>query len=183
MADLPLCLGRRASALPAGRGWDAEAVLMFVLLILAILLLPSSAFLQQLPLLNEKCTFPLSCYVWRENFFFVFILFLASLKMPLLSDWGEETKMFFCLKHPCGRSWLNLVYGFEKLFPGTSDACSSDLEQQVLTTGFPPTLMLLWFAGFGNCFCLPAFHRSPQHMGPSCDFTRCVGGPVVVVCC
>lgn len=161
---------------------------MFVLLILAILLLPSSAFLQQLPLLNEKCTFPLSCYVCRESSFFGFILFLASLKMPFLSDWGEEINVLLCLKHPrcmvfcpCCRSWLNLVYGFEKLFSGTSLACRSDLEQQVLTTGFPPTLMPLWFAGFGNCFCSPAFHRSPQHMEPSCDFTRCVGGRVV--CC
>lgn len=183
MADLPLCLGRRASALPAGRGWDAEAVLMFVLLILAILLLPPSAFLQQLPLLNEKCTFPLSCYVWRENFFFCFYAISGFTENAFAVWLGRRNEDFFCLKHPCGRSWLNLVYGFEKLFPGTSDACSSDLEQQVLTTGFPPTLMLLWFAGFGNCFCLPAFHRSPQHMGPSCDFTRCVGGHVVVVCC
>lgn len=59
-----------------------------------------------------------------------------------------------------------------KLFSGTLLACRSELEQQVLTTGFPPTLMPLWFAGFGNCFCLPAFHSSPQHMGPSCDFRR-----------
>lgn len=178
MADLPLCLGRRAFALPAGRGQDAEAVLMLVLMILAILLFLSSAFLQQLPLLNEKCC-ALTCYVWRENSCFGFILFLSSLKTPLLSDWGEEMNMFLHLKHPrwmvfypCCRGWLNLVYGFEKLFSGTLLACRSELEQQVLTTGFPLTLMPLWFAGFGSCFCLPAFHRSPQHMGPSCDFTR-----------
>lgn len=133
---------------------------------------------------------PPSCYVWRESSFFGFILFPASLKMPLLSDWGEEMNVFvletskihgfLCLLQELV-SWLNLVYGSEKLFPGTLLACRSDWEQQVLTTGFPPMLMPLWFAGFGNCFCLPAFHRSPQHMEPSCDFTRCVGGRAV--CC
>lgn len=124
----------------------------------------------------------------KGELIFGFILFLASMKMPLLSDWGEEMNRFSYLKHPrwmvfypCCRDWLNLVYGFEKLFSGTSLACRSGLEQQVLTTEFPPMLMPLWFAGFGVCFCLPAFHRSPQHMEPSCDFTRCVGGRAV--CC
>lgn len=72
----------------------------------------------------------------------------------------------------CIRLWKTVLWNL---------ACRSDLEHQVLTTGFPPMLMPLWFAGFGNCFCLPAFHRSPQHTEPSCDFTRCVGGRAV--CC
>lgn len=151
---LPLCLGRRRTASPAGRGWDAEAVLMFVLLILAIPLLPPRTALclpSAAAKLNWESNFPLPCYVrGGENSLFVFILFLASLKMLLLSDGGVETNRFSCLKYPkwvvsypCCRTWLNPVCAFEKLFSGTSLACRSDLEQVVLTTGFLPTLMPL----------------------------------------
>lgn len=161
MAHLPLCLGRRAAALPAGRGWDAEAVLMFVLLISAILLLlpqktfclPSAAASAEL----GKQISPVLCM--RREEFVVFILFLALLETPLLSG-GVEMNRFLCWKHP---KWmvsfpcLNPVCAFEKLFTGASFTCSLDLKQQVLTTGFPPMLIPLWFAGFGHCSCLPAF--------------------------
>lgn len=83
------------------------------------------------------------------------------------------------VSYPCCRTWLNPVYAFERLLTGTSLACRSDLEQQVLTTEFPLILVPLWFAGFGCCFCLPALRRSPQHTEPSCDFHRCVGGHAV----
>ena len=83
------------------------------------------------------------------------------------------------VSYPCCTNWLNPVCAFEKLFTGTLLTCRSDLKQQVLTTGFPPTLMPLRFAGFGHCFWLPALRRSPQHIEPSCDFCRCVGSHAV----
>lgn len=172
MAHLPLCLGRRAAALPAGRGWDAEAVPMFVLLILAILLLPLQTALcppsAAASAEQGKQLSPVLLCIRRGEF--------TGFTENAFAVWWSPKRM---VSYPCCRTWLNLVYAFEKLLTGTSLACRSELEQQVLTTGFPLMLMPLWFAGFGCCFCLPALRRSPQHTEPSCDFHRCVGGHAV----
>ena len=125
--------------------------------------------------------------VYEEGRIHCLVLFLASLKKPLLPDGGVEVDRFSYLKHPewtvsypCCSTWVNPVCAFEKPFTETSLTCRSDLGQQGLTTGFPPMLMPLCFAGFGHCFCLPALHRSPQHIVPSGDFHRCVGCHAVV---
>lgn len=70
----------------------------------------SSVFPRQLPLLNQESNVTLSCCVWgAENSLFVLILFVSSLKMPLLCDGGVEENRFWCLKHPKWMVFLSLT--------------------------------------------------------------------------